>query len=281
MGSQPADGIVLIHRGIRQHQQELLLIAAGQSHDDVIRLHSLFHSGVDLPRHRPEVLLVIEDAGVPHMITPVHNRLYAEHVLRVAQVDTERLRHLFHGNKEVGENCHVCLYQGVIGLGDVEGNTPVISVYNHLNAVADVVESTDWLGIWIAAGGSVCVLNPEQTTVDNHHIGVVVQREERRQVVHAFLDITVVQHVAFRSKFATDKEIKIAELPGIYQSSEKSVEAHAAVAFVAPVDILIAAGIIELLRIRLDDYVVVRLFAVINLGALYLKDTHRRYVLQQ
>ncbi|MBA7670678.1 hypothetical protein ES703_78824 [subsurface metagenome] len=71
-GSQPANSIILVHRGEGQHEQELLLLLIRQAHDDIVGLHRLFTPEIDLFGYSPQVFLVVEYPGIAHMVAPVY-----------------------------------------------------------------------------------------------------------------------------------------------------------------------------------------------------------------
>ena len=83
----------------------------------------------------------------------------------------------------------------------------------------------------------------------------------------------VVEYATFRIQLATDKDIQVTELPSIKKTAEETVEADAALTFIASIDIIIAAGIVEFLSIRLDDNIIVRLFSIVYLRPFDIENT--------
>ena len=92
---QPADHIVLSGGGKGHHQQELFPLFSRQFDDDIIGLHHLRLATVDFVGNLPEILLVVKDLDILHVVAAVEHRLVFEHILRVAEMRPQILGHLF------------------------------------------------------------------------------------------------------------------------------------------------------------------------------------------
>ena len=94
-----------------------------------------------LLRDRPDILAVVEDLRVAHVVGAVNRRLDVEQVLGIADVRLQRRRHRVERLEERREGLSVGLDQGVVGVRDVELGGAVISIDHDLHRVADVVDA--------------------------------------------------------------------------------------------------------------------------------------------
>ena len=138
---QPRNRVLLVLRGEGQHEEELLYLLTGQAHDDVVGLKALRPSPVYLLGYRPQVLFAVAHPDIPHVVPQIHLSLHQEHVLRIAQVRADVLRHFIKRGKQGGVDALVRLDHRVIRLYDVHGHRTVVGVDDYLHAVADVVGS--------------------------------------------------------------------------------------------------------------------------------------------
>ena len=101
---------------------------------------------------------------------------------------------------------------------------------------------------------------------NNPYLAGIIQLEEGRDFFDPLLDIAPEQHAAIGGQAARDQHVDVAELPGESEPVEDRPKRRSTLPREnRPLD-LVARLIVMLLRVRLDDDVVVRLFAVIQSG---------------
>ncbi|MBA7571759.1 hypothetical protein ES708_13527 [subsurface metagenome] len=94
---------------------------------------------IELIGHSPQVFLVVEYPGILHVVGLVYRGLDVKEVLGITEVNPQGLRHLLGGDKELGEDGLVGLYQSILRVSDIEGYTAIVGINNCLNTVANVV----------------------------------------------------------------------------------------------------------------------------------------------
>ena len=141
-------------------------------------------------RGLPEIFAVIEDFGGVHVVRLVHLRLEEEEVLRVAHMPLQLLRHRRQRLEEPGEAALVGGGDRVGGIHHVQVHRPVVGIDDDLDRIADIVQPQLWEGPGVGERGTrgVGILHPHEPPRTDHHIGVVVQTEERGNRPHAVLD---------------------------------------------------------------------------------------------
>jgi len=87
----------------------------------------------------PEVLLVVEDLRILHVIGAVHPRLDREQSRGVADMASERLRHFRQGLEHAGKDLGVGLQDRIGRIAHVKPHRSIIGVDHRLDGVADVI----------------------------------------------------------------------------------------------------------------------------------------------
>ena len=215
------------------------------------------------------------------MVDAIDLRLYLEEVLRIADVLAQRLRHLIERSEEVRVYLAVCPDDGIVLVDLVERDRPVEGVYDHLHAVADVVDALGARGVRVAIGMGVGVLHPEELSVGDDEVGVGIERQEGRDRLDAYLDIAAVEEAALVADRATDQDVRVAELPGVDHPPQERVEADAATAIVAVAHLDAASLVVELVLARVDDDVVVRSLAEVDARLHDIEDSRWRQPLNE
>ncbi len=165
-----------------------------------------------------------------------------------------------------GKGLGVRADDGVLVVRDVEGDPAVIGVDRHLDRVADVVaDAAHGLGIRIAVGRGVGVEHPHQAPVVGHdEVGVAVVPEKRGGLSHARGDVPVDHHAALRREVVGQEHLDLPEAHGEGELGQERVDGNPALAFVPRVHVLIARRVVELLRARAHEHVVVPRLPVVD-----------------
>ncbi len=98
-------------------------------------------------RDVPQVLAVVEDLRIAHVVGGVHIRLVQKQRLRVAPVLAQHLRHRLRRFEEVGEDARIGGGDGVIRVDQIKVNLACIGVDGDFDAVADVVDAAERFGV--------------------------------------------------------------------------------------------------------------------------------------
>ena len=97
----------------------------------------------------PEVLLLVEDLYLIHVVFRIYICLDLEHRIRISQV-----RHQLFGNlagrlEQLRVDLLICLRDRVLFINDVEACASIICINDYLDGVSDVVRRIDRLRICI------------------------------------------------------------------------------------------------------------------------------------
>ena len=181
-----------------------------------------------------------------------------------AQVRRHRLERPEEARERVGVRAH----QRVARVGEVVRHGPVVGVQGRLDGVPDVVaEPGDGIRVRVAVGDRVPVEDPHEASVVGHHdVGVVVELEERRDLAHPLLDAPVDHDPTVRGQVVREEDLRLAEPDRERHLAEPRGDGHPALPAVGRVHVLVAGGVVELLRARADEDVGVRDLAVVDLG---------------
>ena len=282
----------------RLQDEEVLVLLAGQAHEEVVGLHAR------LPGHRrrparggggdaagrdgagdarllgdlPGVGAVVEVARIVDVVEPEHVGLDPEDVLRVPEVGPQLGLHQVAVGEHAGEGLGVGLHDGVVGVDDVEGHLAVVGVDDDLHRVAHVVEPGPVevaaggdpgrvrpLGVREATGGGVGVVDPLDLAVEQHRVGVGVEAEEGGRLAHPFVDVADVDRPRLGGHQAGDERVHVAEAQGQRRPPHEGVHPHPAVAGVdGGVVGAVGVGVVDLLLLGLDDGVAVDALAVVD-----------------
>ena len=188
--SEPADHVRSPVGHERQDLHELVAGLPGQAHDHVVGLHlAACATQRGAGRDRPLVVLAVEHVGLGDVVGREHLRLHVEEVLRIPHVGQQHLGHARERREHAGEDLLVGADDGVGRVGDVELHRAVERVDHDLDRVADVVDAAVGLRVRVAVGRRVGVGDPVQLAVGDHHVGVLVERQEGRRGVQALHDV--------------------------------------------------------------------------------------------
>ena len=282
---QPRTHVVAVVGSKGQQQHELLVLLPGQAHDGVVRLHLALFLVHRADRDAQQVLLVVEDLRVLHVVGGVHLRLHLEKVLRIADVGEQRVGHGRYRLEQARKPAGVSLDHGVVGIGDVEVHRAVVGIHHGLHRVAHVVaDALGGLGVRIAVGCGVAVDDPEEASLRRHHqVGVLVEVEERRQLPHPVVNPAVVEDAALRGEVVRQRDAQGRETRREQELAPERAQRNAALALVGRVDVLVAGRVIELARLGVHEHVVVGHFAEVDPRALHLDEAvgYRRDVLDE
>ena len=174
-------------------------------------------------RDLPEVLLLVEDRGVGHVVVRVLRRLDLEEVLRVPEVRLDVRRRLILRREEAGERLRPHLDDGVRFIR-VVGDGARVRVDLDLHRVPHVVRvpgevvvrrgiQGNLVRVGVLGGGGVGVPYPFQAAVGHHQVGILVERQERDGLAHPRLQIAVDHDAAVRLDLARDQQVDVAEPP--------------------------------------------------------------------
>ena len=281
-GGDPGNHVVapVGREGLDEH--ELRLLVPGEGEGDVVGLHQLPVAGEDLLRQGPEILLVVKDLHVVHVVGQILDRLDLEHVLRVADVLLEGGRHLLERLEEVGEGAGVGLDNGIVGVDEVERGGALVGVDDDLDAVADVVDAP---GDVLQSGGTrrkrlavgevvangVGVDDPVEAVIGGDDVGIVVLQQEGRDAPHPLLDLTVHHDPGLIVDVLAEEQVRLAKANGEGEAGEQAIERDAAVAVVGAVDVRVGRRVVELCEAAVDVDHVVGQLPIVDLGAIDLQ----------
>ena len=140
-------------------------------------------------------------------------------------------------------------------------------VHRRLHRVADVVEAAHRRRVRVAIARGVAVDHPDEPPVGpDDQVRVAVEPEERRRLLHARADVAVDHHAALGREIVRQQDVERAEARREGRLADQRVDRDAAPSLVARVDVLVAGGIVELLRARAHEHVLVADLAVVDLG---------------
>ena len=106
---------------------------------DVVRPDFDLAVAIELVRHLPPILAVVEGRGIGHVVGAVHLGLDGEQVLGIADVTLQIRRHLAAVLEQAGQHLPIGLDDRIVGVEDVERDRAVIGVDDRLDRVAQVV----------------------------------------------------------------------------------------------------------------------------------------------
>ena len=218
--------------------------------------------------------------------------LHLEQVLGVAQVADELRRHLVaveHGAREgvaprgqhrVGVVPGVELHRAVVGVdGGLDGVAHVVDlVGRHDRDVVGLAERVVGHGLErlalrqrVAVGGGVAVDDPQDPAVDHRRVGVGVDGEPRRDLLHPVPRAADVEHLAVGVDPLGEQEVGVAELDGVEQLAEERADLDTALAVVRRRGLLLALGVAAEVELDVrragqlaDDRVVGAVLAVVD-----------------
>ena len=209
----PRDHVVAARRRHRQHQHVFRLRLARQPHDHVVGLHRNRLPGVAFARKSPQVLAVIEDLRIGHVIGAVSVGLDQKKIFGIADVRAQIRRHRRHRLEHRREHALPGLDYRVVGIGHVKVGSAGVRVHHHLDRIADVVDAVGVaLRVGVVIAGGVAVNDPYHVTVENHGVRVAVDIQERRDVRDAVLDVAPDHDLALGHDILGDEQVDVFEV---------------------------------------------------------------------
>ena len=216
-----------------------------------------------------EVFLLVENFRISLMVFGINLHLDFKQVLGVAQVGFQLRRHAFEAFQESGIHAVIGLNDGVFGVGQIVIHCAVVRVHHDFHRVADVIELLVMrLGEGVAVGVGVGVLDPEETLLGDHNVGILVQKNERRDGFDALDDVAPEEDAALVVGFGGEEDIPIIKIEGENQFAEQGVDGNAAPPLVIRQFVALFNGIIDFPAVIGGDGIAIVRQAVINAGLL-------------
>ena len=215
---------------------ELRLGLAGQGQDLVVGDHGDLFFAVDLGGDLPDVLFVVEDLRVLHVVDGQDLGLGLVQVLGVAHVPAQVFRHLVARGEQTLVHLAPGVSQRVLGVDLVEGHTTVVRVDDHLDGVAQVVGAVRaGLRVGEAVGGGEGVPHPHQrAVVADHQIGVAVVSQEGGQCLHALRERPPVHDAGVLGEGIGEEEFGRAEAEAEGDLTQLAADRDPALTLVGP-----------------------------------------------
>ena len=156
----------------------------------------------------------------------------------------------------------------------------MVGVDRDLDGVADVVHPAGGARVGIAIARGVGVLNPHQAAVGDRHVGIGIEGQEGRDLVHPLADPPVHHHAAVRRQRRREERVGRPEPDREHQPPEQSAERDASGALIRRKNVVVAARIVELFGLGADEDVGLRQLAVVDrrLRHLQVDGGHERQV---
>ena len=276
----PANQVVSVRRRERQNFHELDGSFARQFHQHEVRLHrlrllltGLVHT--HFRSDRPQVLAVVENLWIGHVIKAVHSRLQLKQQFRIAHVFAERWRHGRCILEQSGKNPAILHDDRILRVIHIKRCSAIVGVDDHLNAIPhvvnEVVAECIVPGVGIAVGGRKRVHNPRQPTiVADDDVRIRFVSEEWRERRHAIAHVATHEQPALWVNIVTKRELRqVTSVGRDEESAKETSEQDATVALVGRQTVGLALRVVKFLLPRLHVHVGVGELPEINLRALY------------
>ena len=222
-----------------------------------------------LLREHPEVLAVIVDLRIRHVERSVLVGLDGKEILRIPQMRFQIRRKLIQVYENARKRTPVDRQDGVVRIHDVELDGSVVHVHNHLYGVSNVVQP--FLKGRRVGGGvgkvirdGVGILDPILFALAHHGVGILVEAQERSDLLHALLNAPPDLNLALRLKIGGKQDVDVGLSPGEQEPLPQAVQRDASRSGVTRVDILIPLGVVELFHARRDDPISRHRLAVVD-----------------
>ena len=263
---QDTGHVLLVARRVRNDVDEFLGLLARQVHDVVVRCHGLLFHAVDLIGDIPEVLVLIEDLDVVHMVSAVDLRLDRKHGVRVADVRLQPFGHLIQRLEQFRIDLRIGLRDRIVLVYNVVVRGTVVRIDDDLDGVADVVRRAlirIRFGIRELVAHRVGVDDPVQFAVHRAHVRIGFIADVRHDFLDTVDDVAVDDDAAAALDIGGYQQLHAVLADREHQTVDR-VELDACSTFIAGVLIGIAVRVVELVFIRSDDDVGVRQFAEVD-----------------
>ena len=108
---------------------------------------------------------------------------------------------------------------GIVRIHDVELDSSVVHVHNHFHGVANVVQAFLKVrrvgsGVGKVIGDRVSILDPILFAPAHHGVGILVEPQERRDLLHALLHAPPDLNLALRLKIGRKQYVDVGLRPG-------------------------------------------------------------------
>ena len=173
--------------------------------------------------------------------------------------------------KQAGKHLAIGSDDRILGIEHIERGRTGVGIDHDLDAVADVIDriirQAVAARVRISVGGREGVHQPVDPAVISHdHVRIRIQRQKRRQRLHAIAQIAPHQQPAVRADIVAERQLgQIAAVIGDQRTAQQPAEPDAAVAFVRVQIVAVALRVIEFLLPRLDVDVAVGELAEVDL----------------
>ena len=266
---QPRGQVVLLAGRERDQEDELLLWLAGQAQNEIVRLHGLLLSPDRADWQVPEVLLVVEDLRVAHVVDGEHPRLDPEQPLGVTDVGPEVGRHGGERLEQPGEDPGNRADQGIRRIRDVEAHRPVVGVHGHLDSVAHVVaHPARRRRVGEPLRDGVAIQQPDEAPRGrDHQVGIVVVPEERGNPLDPLPDVPVDQHPTVRGHIVREEELGVPQVRREQQLPPERSHRNAALPRVRGIDVLVPRRVVEFFGPRSREDIIVGQLAEVEFRA--------------
>ena len=191
----------------------------------------------------------------------------------------ELRRHVVEVLEQVGEDVAVGPQDGILGIHHVQRGGAVEPVNHGLHRVPHVVEAVAQaavvaellrvgaLAVRILRRGRVGVHDVLHPSLGQHRIRVVVDVQERGQLLDAGAHVADVDHLALVGDEAREQRVHLPEPQREGRLAEEAADLHAALALVGVGRLLTGGGrYVHLLAVGLDDGVTAEFLAVVEPG---------------
>ncbi len=137
------------------------------------------------------------------MIGRINMRLNGKHILWVAHVRSQILRHLLHRLNQPGENFAEGLHDRVGGIAQIVIDRAVVRVNHGLHRIANVIRplAAQRLRIGKALRRRIAVENPKKSPVlGDDEVGVTIEGNKWGDFLDAVVDPPMIQNAALRGQ---------------------------------------------------------------------------------
>ncbi len=213
------------------------------------------------------------------MVARVELRLIQKEHLRVAPVSAKRLRHRISRAEELRENLRVGRRDRIIGIDEIEGDLPGVGVNRHLDAVPYVVHharlGSHRLGIGIVLAMGIGVEQPDDPSVHDHRVGILIIPEHRRNRLSSITKRSIEEDTAVGGERRRKQQLRAAEARRQQRTAQQTSQAYAIRPLIARVRIGVTLREIKLVLRRVHHGVIVSPLSEIDLGPVDLQHSLR------
>ena len=179
-------------------------------------------------------------------------------ILRISQMRFQIRRKLIQVQENARKHAPVDCQNRVVRIHDVEPDGSVVHVHNDLYRVSNVVQpflkaGRVGIGVGKVIRDGISILDPVQFALAHHRVGILVEAQERSNLLHALVHAPPDLNPAFRPEIGGEQNVDVGLSPGEQQPFPQAIQRDASRAAITCVDILIPLGIVELFDAGRDD----------------------------